>query len=109
MTRWYWGAVVCGVLFIVSWIMPPYMTEEWGVVWRGQIGRGWNNLDPDGNPRHDDLGNRIRPNPVRTAALIVFGIGAATLAAAGYFDPKKRRQPPGGSPADTHQPSQSGT
>jgi hypothetical protein len=98
MNRWYWGAVVCAALFALSWLVPPYMTEEWGIVWRSEVGRGWNNLDADGNPRHDDLGNRIRPNPVRTAGLIVFGVGTLTLAAAGYFDPKKRRKPPDSQP-----------
>ena len=45
--------------------MPAYMTLEGGAVWRSKVERGWNNRDADGNPLHDDLGNRIKPNPVR--------------------------------------------
>jgi hypothetical protein len=97
MSRWYWGAVVSAALLVVSWLMPAYMTEEWGAVWPSQIGRGWNNRDADGNPLHDDLGNRIRPNPVRPVALVVFGVGAAALAGAGAFYPTKKRRPPTGS------------
>ena len=72
--------------------MPAYMTLEGGAVWPSQIGRGWNNRDADGNPLHDDLGNRIRPNPVRTAALFAFGVGTAGFAGAGHLYPRKRRR-----------------
>jgi hypothetical protein len=92
MTRWYWGAVVCAALFVITLPMPAYVTEQGGGVWWWQIGRGWNNVDSDGHPRHDDLGNRIHPNRVRTAALFVFGIGTAALAVAGYFSPNKRER-----------------
>ncbi len=97
MSRWYWGAVVCAALFALTWFMPAYVTEEGGAVWPSQIGRGWNNRDADGNPLHDDLGNRIRPNPVRPVALVAFGVGAAALAVAGALYPKKKRRRPGGS------------
>jgi hypothetical protein len=93
MNRWYWGAVICTGLFALTWLLPPYMTQEGGVVWRSEIGRGWNNKDADGNPTHDDKGNRIQPNPVRPVALIVLGLGAAALAGAGYLVPRRRRQP----------------
>ncbi|HKI31398.1 MAG TPA: hypothetical protein VKA46_05995 [Gemmataceae bacterium] len=91
MSRWYWGAVVCAVLFGITCLMPAYVNEEGGAVWPWQIGRGWNNRDADGRPTHDDLGNRIKPNWVRTAALVVFGAGAGGLAVAGYFYPTRRR------------------
>ena len=94
MSRWYWGAVACAVLFVLAWFMPAYVTGEGGAVWPRQIGRGWNNVDADGHPRHDDLGNRIYPNRVRTAALVGFGVGTAALAGAGYFFPRKRRRRP---------------
>jgi hypothetical protein len=92
MSRWYWAAVACAVCFVITLLMPAYVTKEWGGVWWWQIGRGWNDTDPDGNPRHDDLGNRIWPNHVRTVALYAFGAGTVGLAVAGYLSPKKRRR-----------------
>jgi hypothetical protein len=92
MNRWYWAAVVCAGLFVFTWLMPAYVNEQGGAVWPWQIGHGWNNVDADGHPRHDDLGNRIRPNGVRTAALFSFGFGASSLAVAGFFSPKKHRR-----------------
>ena len=65
MSHRYWGATACAVGFAISWLMPAYMTLEGGAVWRSEVERGWNNRDADGNPLHDDLGNRIKPNPVR--------------------------------------------
>ena len=92
MNRWYWGGVICAVGFSLSWISPAYITEEWGGVWFWEIGRGWNNVDPDGNPKHDDKGNRIKPNPVRKVALIFFGLGGAACTVAGYLQDAKRER-----------------
>jgi hypothetical protein len=92
MSRWYWAAVACAVLFVLTLLMPAYVTDEGGGVWWWQIGRGWNNVDDNGQPRHDDLGNRIHPNRVRTAAVWAFGAGTAALAVAGFFSPKKRER-----------------
>ena len=65
MSHRYWGATACAVGFAISWLMPAYMTLEGGAVWPSEVGRGWTNRDADGHPLHDDLGNRIKPNPVR--------------------------------------------
>ncbi len=94
MSRWYWGALICAALFALTLVLPPYMTEDGGVVWRSEIKRGWNNRDADGHPLHDDLGNRIRPNPVRPVALVLFGVSAAALACVGALSPKKKRRRP---------------
>jgi hypothetical protein len=95
MSRWYWGAVLCAVGFAISWFMPAYMTLEGGAVWPGEIGRGWNNRDANGNPTHNDQGDRIKPNRFRDAALVAFGLGAVGLAGYGFLYPKKRRIPVG--------------
>ncbi len=100
MSRWYWAAVACAALFVLTLLMPPYLTREGGGVWPWQIGHGWNNVDENGDPRHDDLGNPIRPNPIRTVALYGFGISAGALAIAGYFSPKKRRRRSGSFPEE---------
>ena len=71
--------------------MPAYITKEWGAVWPWEIKRGWNDLDADGNPTHDDLGNQIRPNPVRKVALIIFGVSGAFFVVAGYVHNARRR------------------
>jgi hypothetical protein len=47
-------------------------------------------VDENGDPRHDDLGNRIHPNWVRKLALYGFGIGGAACTVAGYLSGKKR-------------------
>jgi hypothetical protein len=94
MNRWYWGAIVCVILCAITAVMPAYETEDGYGVWFWQIGRGWNNRDANGNPTHDDLGNRIRPNYVRLGALYAFGAGATALAIAGFFSPRRRRSAP---------------
>ena len=91
MNSWYWIAVVCAACFAVSWFMPAYITKEWGAVWPWEIKSGWNNLDDNGNPTHDDLGNQIKPNPVRKVALVIFGVSGAIFVVAGYFHNAKQR------------------
>jgi hypothetical protein len=92
MNRWYWGAIVCVALFIITFILPAYVTDQGGGVWWWQIGFGWNNVDENGHPRHDNAGNRIHPNRVRTVALWAFGAGTAALLAAGFFSPRRERR-----------------
>jgi hypothetical protein len=92
MNRWYWGATACAVLFVITLVLPAYVNEQGGGVWWWQIGIGWNNVDENGHPRHDNEMNRIRPNRVRTVALWAFGIGTAGLAAAGFLSPPKKRE-----------------
>jgi hypothetical protein len=90
MSRWYWAGIACAALFVITWLMPAYVTDQGGGVWWWQIGQGWNNVDENGDPRHDDLGNRIHPNWVRKLALYGFGIGGAACTVAGYLSGKKR-------------------
>jgi hypothetical protein len=90
MSHWYWAAIVCAALLVITALMPAYITDQGGGVWWWQIDRGWNNVDEHGDPRHDDLGNRIRPNWVRTGALYGFGVAGAGCVVAGYLSKKKR-------------------
>ncbi len=92
MNRWYWAAVACAALYVLTLLMPAYVTEQGGGVWWWQVGIGWNHTDSEGHPLHDNLGNRIRPNRVRTVALWAFGAGTVALAAAGFLSPKKRER-----------------
>jgi hypothetical protein len=92
MSRWYWSALACAALFVFSWLMPAYVTEDGGAVWSWEIGRGANWRDADDNPLHNDRGDRIKPNWVRSAALLVFGPGTVGLAGAAYLCPRKRRR-----------------
>jgi hypothetical protein len=94
MSRWYWGAIACGVCFGLTWLMPEYVRKDGlGGVYGRDVGLGWNWRDADGNPLHDNQGNAIEPNRVRTAALVGFGLAAAALFAAAlvYRKPKKPR------------------
>ena len=105
MNRWYWAGVICAVCFALSWFMPAYMTEEGGAVWPWEIGIGWNNVDADGNPRHDAKGNRIKPNPVRKVALVIFAAGGAACAVAGYLQAAKKRRRSTSPPPKADKPS----
>jgi hypothetical protein len=91
MSRWYWGAIACGLGFALAWLLPEYVTDEGGGVSSRDVGIGWNWRDADGNPLHDALGNRIKPNRVRTVALIGFGAGAVALVGAGLALPRKKK------------------
>jgi len=105
MNRWYWGGILCAVCFVISWFMPAYITKEWGAVWSWEIGRGWNNVDADGYPTHDDRGNQIKPNPVRKVALVVFALAGGALAVAGYLQNSRRREPDAATPTKADEPS----
>src|SRR4051812_9191645 len=91
MSRWYWGALACGVCFVLAWFMPEYVRKDGlGGVYGRDVGLGWNWRDADGNPLHDAQGNAIAPNRVRTAALYGFGTAAA-LFGAGLFYPRPKK------------------
>jgi hypothetical protein len=92
MSRWYWGAIACGVGFAIAWLMPEYVRKDGlGGVYGRDVGLGWNWRDADGNPLHDAQGNAIKPNHVRTIVLFAFGLAAAVLAGAGLLSPKRKK------------------
>jgi hypothetical protein len=94
MSRWYKAAILCAVLFVVSWFAIPeyYYQDRDGYygVYRWQIGLGWNWRDADGNPLHDAAGNAIKPNWARTVFLGCLALAAAGLAGAGFLTPRRR-------------------
>ncbi len=93
MNAWYWSAVVCGLLTIGSWLLPPYFDEETGRgVYRSQVGRGWNWVDENGDPIHDDLGRRIHPSRVRPVAVVGFAGLTFGLASTGFVRARRRRK-----------------
>jgi hypothetical protein len=92
MNAWYWSAVVCGLLTVGSVLLPAYVNEDGQGVYYSQMTRSWNWVDADGHPIHDDFGNRIHPNRVRTVAIIVFANLTVGLAAVGFVKARRRRK-----------------
>jgi hypothetical protein len=33
MSRWYWAGIACAALFVITWLMPAYVTDQGGGVW----------------------------------------------------------------------------
>jgi hypothetical protein len=93
MNAWFWAAVVCGLLTVGACLLPKYYDEETGQgVYSSQVGRGYNWLDENGNPIHDDLGRRIHPNPVKPIAVIGFAGLTVALATVGLIQARRKRE-----------------